>query len=553
MGPLSDTSIVKEIEINKSHIENFVLESDKGTKKLREKFKKNAYNERNKYVEKQIKLFNYYSRRVYFELDNRVNRLLPLDNSSIYEEMNKTIDKYEKLVINSSDKLDVSVKMGLALLISSITDTISLPHLNNCLLIFIDKFKDAGIELTIDDFSYSMFTRTYMEMFLEMHDNSSFDEESQVCFNKVYFECPKIILHIKMCLINIITKYKKELVKYMDDSVKQSIKVNDIDEKDIIKRYLDSKTELMWAKEKDLYLNLNIFLTKQEIITDYLEDSFAKEKKFSTFAIGDSYKSLSPEDKVKYDTVIKDFYGVVKELKEFYRYEFLLKDLIKRYKEKDTAKANYDAKLKEVNEAEKNREKILKDYNNSGKKNFFGFIGKDLKKVSKLHINEELVKLNQLYSELDNLEFNYKLSTVLDDASSSYDIISSGLYSFSYLEKMFIQNFGSEDNFDLEKEFYRYVSFLFNSFNDFLRKVNGFADYDISEVIADKYQILGLKVNIEDVSFEKLDVTLETLDYIIRNLCLLGATLDVTKMHYICKIKDIKPLEGWEIVNEEII
>ena len=118
---------------------------------------------------------------------------------------------------------------------------------------------------------------------------------------------------------------------------------------------------------------------------------------------------------------------------------------------------------------------------------------------------------------------------------------------------MFIQNFGSEDDFDLEKEFYRYVSFLFNTFNDFLRKVNGFADYDISEVIADKYQILGLKVNIEDVSFEKLDVTLETLDYIIRNLCLIGATLDATKMHYICKIKDIKPLEGWEIVNEEII
>ena len=553
MGPLSDSSIVKGIEINKSHIENFVLESDKGTKKLREKFKKNAYNERNKYVEKQIKLFSYYSRRVYFELDSRVNRMLPMDNSSIYDEMNKTIDKYEKLVINSSEQLDVSVKMELALLISSITDTISLPNLNTCLLTFINKFKDAGIELSIDDFSYSMFTKTYMEMFFEMYDNSSFDEESQVCFNKVYFECPKIILHIKMCLRNIINKYQKSLEKYMDSVVDNALVKDNIKKEDIVKLYLDSKTELMWAKEKDPYLNLNIFLEKKETIADYLEDSFMKEKKFSTFAVGNSYKSLSPEDKVKYDTVIKDFYGVIKELKEFYRYEFILKDLIKRYKDKDSAKANFDAKQKEVNESEKNREKILKEYNNSGKKNFFGFIGKDLKKVSKLHINEELVKLNQLYTELDNLEFNYKLSTVLDDAASSYDIISSSLYSFSYLEKMFVQNFGTEDDFNLEKEFYRFISFLFNNFNAFLRRVNGFAEYNIGEVIADKYQILGLKVNVEDISLEKLDVTLEILDYIIRNLSLIGATLDSEKMHYICKIRDIKPLEGWEIVNEEII
>ena len=553
MGPLSDSSIVKEIEINKSHIENFILESDKGTKKLREKFKKNAYNERNKYVERQIKLFSYYSRRVYFELDGRVNRMLPSDNASIYDEMNKTIDKYEKLVINSSEQLDVSVKMGLALLISSITDTISLPDLNNCLLTFINKFKDAGINLTVDDFSYSMFTRTYMEMFFEMYDNSSFDEESQVCFNKVYFECPKIILHIKMCLRNIINKYKKDLVKYMDSFVEKSLNENNVKKEDIVKLYLDSKTELMWAIEKDPYLNLQIFLNKKEVVADYLEDSFMKEKKFSTFAIGDSYNSLTAEDKDKYDVVIKDFYGVIKELKEFYRYEFILKDLIKRYKDKDNAKTNFEAKQKEVCESEKNREKILKDYNNSGKKNFFGFIGKDLRKVSKLHINEELVKLSQLYGELDNLEFNYKLSTVLDDAASTYDIISSSLYSFNYLEKMFIQNFGTEDNFDLEKEFKRFIEFLFNSFNAFLRRVNGFAEYNICEVIADKYQILGLKVNVEDITLEKLDITLETLDYIIRNLCLIGATLDSEKMHYICKIKDIKPLEGWEIVNEEII
>lgn len=553
MSLLHDISISKEIEVDKSHIENFCLESDKGTKKLRQKFHKNAVIERNKYVEKQRKIFNNYSKRVYFELDGRVNRLLPIDNEKMFEEMYKTIDNYEDLVIGINDKLSVGVKMGLDLLISSITDTVSLRELNECLKLFISKFSSASITLTSEDFDYSMFTKTYMDMYFENCSNDNFMNTASVCFEKVYFECPKIIMHLRMCLRNIINKYDNQLAQYMKEKVEQTLSDKKIDKNEIIPLYLKSRTELMWARRKDPFRNLSVFLNKEEIIADYIPGSFTYEKKFSTFTLGGSYAALSDIEKNKFNSVIKDFYGVVNELKEYYRYEVILKDLIKKYKEKDNSKSLFEQKTKEVSESEKNRLKILKEYYKSGKPHLFGFGSKDMTKVSKLHINEELVKLNQLYNELESVAFNYKMASTLDDASSLYDIFASSLLSFDYLEKSFIENFGSEEDFTLEGEFRRYIKFLFSAFNDFLRKVNGLADYDISEVLADKYKILGLNVSVEDISREKIDMTRETLNYIIRSLCIEENNLNSVKINYICKIKDIKPLDDWEIVNEEII
>lgn len=553
MSLLNDVSIVKEIEVDKNHIDNFPLESEKGTKKLREKFHRNAVVERNKYVEKQSKVFNYFSRRIYFELDSRVAKLLPINNDTMFTEMENTINKYENLVIDINDKLAVSVKMGLSILLSSITDTISLEQLNDNLKKFIQKFREANIFLTSEDFEYSMFTKTYMDMYFENINKDNFEDTAAVCFERVYFECPKIIMHIRMCLRSIINKYEEQLVQYMTNKVQRTLSDDEIEKKQVIPLYLRSKTELMWAMEKDPYRNLDKFLKKEELISDYLVNSFTRETKFSTFAIGGSYNNLGDDEKAKYNMVIRDFYGVLNELKEFYRYEVILKDLIKRYKDKENSKTAYEQKNKEVAESEKIRQKLLKDYFNSGKPKLFGFLGKDLTKVSKLHINEELVKLNQLNAELDNVAFNNKMSSVLDDASSIYDIFETSLLSFSYIEKKFIENFGDEEDFNLEKEFKRYIKFLFSSFNDFLRKVNGLADYDVTEIIASKYKILGLNVNVENISKEKIDVTRDILDYIISSLCIEENKLNSEMINYICKIKEIVPLDGWEIVNEEII
>ena len=121
------------------------------------------------------------------------------------------------------------------------------------------------------------------------------------------------------------------------------------------------------------------------------------------------------------------------------------------------------------------------------------------------------------------------------------------------MEKKFIQYFGDDEGFSLESEFRRYIRFLYSPYNDFLRKINGLAQYNVTSVIADKYKILGLNISVEDVSKEKLDVTKKVVDYIVKALCIDENSLDSIKLDFICRVKDISPDEGWELVNEDII
>ena len=62
--------IRKEIETNVNHIDNFPLETNDGTKRMKEKFHKNAVKERNLYIEKEIPKFKEYQRQVFEQLDS---------------------------------------------------------------------------------------------------------------------------------------------------------------------------------------------------------------------------------------------------------------------------------------------------------------------------------------------------------------------------------------------------------------------------------------------------------------------------------------------------
>ena len=60
MNKLDEYPIIKEINVNKNHIDNFILETKEGTKRLKEKFHRNAVIERNNYINKEnIKFKNY--------------------------------------------------------------------------------------------------------------------------------------------------------------------------------------------------------------------------------------------------------------------------------------------------------------------------------------------------------------------------------------------------------------------------------------------------------------------------------------------------------------
>lgn len=505
MTNLDESPVIKEININKNHIDNFILDTKEGTKRVKEKFHKNAVNERNKYIHKENIKFSDYKVLIENEMVERLKKIMPIDKTNQYtSDLVKVNNLFELVKLNCN--ISNTFKLKLDFIISSINENTSLDELNISIKKFIDKLKEIGITLTINDFKYTMFTEQYMSSYLK---NYKFNNMKEI-FEDIYFNCPDIKLQLKMCLINIINIYKKKIDLYVKNYTTSLFEKNEINSSDVFYKYKSLRNSIGSTMAKDEYYNTKIFLDDKLKIGDYLEDSAARSKNFNTFTT--NYDLLDEYGKNSYNNATMGLYLTLNELKKYYNYEFIIEDLLKRYKEKDSAKTNFMSKKKELDKEEANRQKIYKEYLKASGIGFFAKKDNIKKKNTMLKMNEEIKKLKSLYDEYNDLEITYNLNR-LSESASIYDLFMISLSSFSFIEKMFTTNENFNEN-DLYSNVDDYFKFIFNPNNDFLRETNALVEYNLTNIISEKYKLLDLNVTEESINKDNIDATLDILRYI---------------------------------------
>lgn len=505
MTNLDESPVIKEININKNHIDNFILDTKEGTKRVKEKFHKNAVNERNKYIYKENIKFSDYKVLIENEMVERLKKIMPIDKTNQYtSDLVKVNNLFELVKLNCN--ISNTFKLKLDFIISSINENTSLDELNISIKKFIDKLKEIGITLTINDFKYTMFTEQYMSSYLK---NYKFNNMKEI-FEDIYFNCPDIKLQLKMCLINIINIYKKKIDLYVKNYTTSLFEKNEINSSDVFYKYKSLRNSIGSTMAKDEYYNTKIFLDDKLKISDYLEDSAARSKNFNTFTT--NYDLLDEYGKNSYNNATMGLYLTLNELKKYYNYEFIIEDLLKRYKEKDSAKTNFMSKKKELDKEEANRQKIYKEYLKASGIGFFAKKDNIKKKNTMLKMNEEIKKLKSLYDEYNDLEITYNLNR-LSESASIYDLFMISLSSFSFIEKMFTTNENFNEN-DLYSNVDDYFKFIFNPNNDFLRETNALVEYNLTNIISEKYKLLDLNVTEESINKDNIDATLDILRYI---------------------------------------
>ena len=505
MTNLDESPVIKEININKNHIDNFILDTKEGTKRVKEKFHKNAVNERNKYIHKENIKFSDYKVLIENEMVERLKKIMPIDKTNQYtSDLVKVNNLFELVKLNCN--ISNTFKLKLDFIISSINENTSLDELNISIKKFIDKLKEIGITLTINDFKYTMFTEQYMSSYLK---NYKFNNMKEI-FEDIYFNCPDIKLQLKMCLINIINIYKRKIDLYVKNYTTSLFEKNEINSSDVFYKYKSLRNSIGSTMAKDEYYNTKIFLDDKLKISDYLEDSAARSKNFNTFTT--NYDLLDEYGKNSYNNATMGLYLTLNELKKYYNYEFIIEDLLKRYKEKDSAKTNFMSKKKELDKEEANRQKIYKEYLKASGIGFFAKKDNIKKKNTMLKMNEEIKKLKSLYDEYNDLEITYNLNR-LSESASIYDLFMISLSSFSFIEKMFTTNENFNEN-DLYSNVDDYFKFIFNPNNDFLRETNALVEYNLTNIISEKYKLLDLNVTEESINKDNIDATLDTLRYI---------------------------------------
>ena len=140
--------IKKEIEVNENHINNFPLETETGTKKMKEKFHRNAVKERNAYIEKELTKFQEYQRNTYQVLDNYVQSNKPEDKNNQYNEEQQKLEELLKILPLTNDKISLEMKLGYAHIFYELSEeaSASLKVINSCILDFTEKMKSAQIK-----------------------------------------------------------------------------------------------------------------------------------------------------------------------------------------------------------------------------------------------------------------------------------------------------------------------------------------------------------------------------------------------------------------------
>lgn len=545
------TEISRAIEIDKNHINNFPLESEVGTKRMKENFHKNAVIQRNNYVKQQQDIFNLYTKQVYKEMKSRVDKYFPSNKNAFYDGEKKKMLEIKDAIKFTNKYLDSSLKLELLPLISSIKDDteISLDNINSTIEKFISKFLEAGVSLSVNDFSYSIFTYKYMGDYFNKDNNVNLKDS----FEAIYWECPHFLKHLKLNLWNIIDKYKKELDSYSDKLMNEKLCNLNLDKNSILKFYNDNMQKLEIDIRRDPYINLNVFLDKKRNVSDYLEDSSIRKNNFNFFVSSNDFDSLSETEKAKYYLEILDLAKTLPILKVYYRYEFIINDLKEKFSKRNENKNLYENKLKEIKKEESKRSKLFSSYL---KANGIGFLAKyDEKKisVSKLQMNEEVLKLYGLYNELHELEIIYKMNKYISDISSLYDLFMLAYSSYFYLEKMFSDKFTEDDNFSINDEFIKYFDFIYDIDNVFLTKINGFVDYDITEIVAEKFKLLELKLDKTSIDKDTIDSTIDTVNFIRLIKDIMDGSLSLYEMNFIVKFMEFDEINCNETDSLEFL
>ncbi len=532
MSNLENHAILKEIDIDKNHIENFPLETEEGTKRSKAKFHAKAVEDRNEYVNRQHVKFDNYRVICENEMVERVKNLMPKDRSADYQ---KDIDEVNDLLnlIKLNTNISNSFKLGLDYIIVGINDNSSLEEVNNILKKFTNRFEEFGIPLTINDFKYTMFTEQYMNLFFK---NSSLDMMKDV-FEKIYFTCPDITLQLKMNMFYIIDKYKDKLDKYVMSLKNKLLIDHQANTDNLIEKYTVVRYKSGNEVAIDPYYNTILFTEGKKKISDYVDGAAARAKNYDMFAVNHNYTELSDIDKENYNSAIMGFYLTLNELKKFYNYEFILKDLLERYKNKDSVKGQYASKKKEIDKEEKKRISLYKKYVKASGVGLFAKKNEVKMKDIMLKMNEQIRTLQGLYKEYRDLEITNQLNK-LTESASIYDLFMIALTSFRFLEKCFEKDEHFQE-FTLEENINEYFKFIYNPNNSLLRKINVFADYDIVSVVAEKYKLLKLVVTSEMIDKDNIDATMDSVRFInlIQNID--RSSISVHDIDIICKMKEI--------------
>ena len=522
----------------KKQIETYPLEITEGTHKAIAEYKIHAVKERNRSVNELLEKYNLDFNKIINLLYKKAESLTPTSINPIIAPLAEEVRNLKRILKYENPYNDVFDQTKLSKICYDLdrVEQNNLQEINQIILYVIQKFKQAGITLTAIDFNYSIYLNEYMNVFFKTIEAQDKKEELEITFNRLYWKCPMILTHLKLCIRFLAKKYQKKLSNYCIRHKQELIKKAGTTENEFHLLYLQKKNKLNELERQDAYTLVESFKKKEDVITDYLETNELREKKLNSFVPNNSFSLLSELDKEKFFQNILELNQTLDEWIKIEHYKFLLDDVKNRMDEFKNHKNDTKQKQSEIKKIEKKRAKIVKQYD------WLKKISKSNEKIASkqatklVEIEELIQQLNTKYHELDDAIITNRAGLRLTKSSTLYDAFEFAKSFYGYCKEQIANQNELSENVNQEMDdFEKYVL----DCNHILSKnLNLTISYDIKEKIHEKCTLLNIKI--DESSLDDLDSLKKDLDFIQKVYDLSKLSITLNDIQFICDVNDLK-------------
>lgn len=407
----------------------------------------------------------------------------------------------------------------------------NLENINDEILSCINKFKEVGVELTQEDFDYSIYTKEYMITFFEESKKGNVNSDIiKDKFEEIYWKCPDIIIHIELNLRYIYLQKQHIVDKYFEKVRNQLLSTINMKPEEIEKRYVSTNKQLINKIYSDRDLIISKFLSGELNVKDYTDEKI-KENYLKFF----SKNLLDEMDTKEVNENIVKFINTLYEYKNYMKFQFIFKDIKKKFTEKEQHKNDYNIIKKDIVAKEKKVKSLNKKINGKG------LFGKKKEKVEKqsAEYNKLILEIKADYKKLDEAEVYTKIIEKLTDNSTIYDVLKFAIAFNVYLTNCIIEENPTIEPEEIDILINELKNFLQNPYNIIIKNITILDEKDIEIIISDRYKLLGFNINKEDISEQNVDNLVAILTNLEIKYNMNISNIKYEDIEFMCEFKKI--------------
>lgn len=487
-----------------------------------------------------------YLDNIILEIKRRVNRINSIEINPEIEKAENNVKVLETVdLFGDSNTSYEKMKLDEIIFVLRRFYKNNLEQVNNDIQECVKKFEEIGINLAPSDFNYSPFVREYMDKFFiayEQNDvNSSIMKNT---FEKIYWECPDIIIHIELNIRYLYLKNQKEIDKYFSNQNKELFKRIKITDKDFLGKFEELRKEVIDLKEKDKKIWFDKFVNKELDLKNYSKENI--QKQYDRLLVK-QYDEYSAEEHKEIKENIFKLSKSLYEYKNYLNYKYIIDKVIKIYNEKEKYKDIYGKQLKEIQKLEAKLFKTNQKYKTvEKKKDKILYRRKSREQLKQLtsDINSQVLEIKKLYRQMDSDKAKDKIASTLTDNSSLYDAIFIAAAYYTFLVETIIEEFEDVTDEEISEAIVKIRDFITNPYLIILKNISIKEDKDIALMIKDKYNLNNINIKKDELNEDDVDMLIENVSCVVNSCNIEKSELNLDDIQYFIKankiLEDIK-------------